>query len=136
MSRRKFPDSIYEEAATLRERGWGLQRLANRFGCSVGVLRWNFLKLGAETKSSAKRVLPQTRPGAPVFMRNGHAVRSYTPADDELILRLEREGLGDTAIGRRLDPPRKPNSIKGRLMTLARHEARREAAAEARQAAE
>jgi hypothetical protein len=62
--------------------------------------------------------------GPAVCMRNGKAVRRFTPADDEKILSLSLAGKSDTEISRALD--RRPNSIRGRLMTLARHQARAE----------
>ena len=58
--------------------------------------------------------------------RNGFAVRHFTPEEDDRLLALEAEGKTYTEIGRLMN--RKPNSIRGRLMTLARREARAEAA--------
>jgi hypothetical protein len=55
-------------------------------------------------------------------------VRRFDEFDDALILKLEGQGLGPSAIGRALNPPRQPVSITARLRILARQEARREQA--------
>ena len=132
MSARKLTDAQIEEAATLREKGWSIGRLAIRYGCSTGALYWHMLRLGADPPKLVASEMQRTRVGPAEVMRNGVPVRSYSPADDMLIMRLDAEGKGYTAIGRALSPPRKPNSVRARLMTLARHENRREAAREAR----
>jgi hypothetical protein len=59
-----------------------------------------------------------------VHERSGHLVRRFTEAEDEQILVLKERGLTNAAIGRRLK--RAPHSILGRLMTLARQDARRD----------
>lgn len=53
-------------------------------------------------------------------------MRAFTPDEDARLLAMEAEGVKRSVMARRLG--RKPNSVRGRLMVLARHEARREAA--------
>jgi hypothetical protein len=60
-------------------------------------------------------------------VRKGRPVRPFTPEEDALITRLSIEGLSPSEIGRRVD--RKPNSITGRLATLARIDELQECAA-------
>ncbi|WP_339543485.1 hypothetical protein, partial [Pseudomonas sp. JAI120] len=58
------------------------------------------------------------------YNRGGHIVRPFSAADDALLLTLEAQGINIAEIARRIS--RKPNSVKGRLMTLARRDARAE----------
>jgi transposase-like protein len=102
----------------MRERGCTVARIARHLGCSQGAVSWNLLKLAAEPPKG-------TRPwsgvrGPLVVTRGNHVVRRFTPEEDARLLALEAEGLGDTEIGRRLG--RKSNSVRGRLMTLARRD--------------
>ena len=71
-------------------------------------------------------VATMTAPGPAVVHRGDHVVRRFMPDDDARLLALDAEGLGHSAIGRAMGRP--ANSIRGRLMTLARREARAEAA--------
>ncbi len=128
MKKRKLSAEQIDEAAELREQGWTYQRIADRLGCSAGAIEWQMLNLGAETEETATRELPQTAPGPAVVLRGGLPIRRFQPADDALLLRLRAEGTGPAEIGRALDPPRRANTVTARLMTLARHDARREAA--------
>ncbi len=59
-------------------------------------------------------------------MRNGHPVRRYSAEDDAKLLAMEAEGKRIAEMARALG--RQSNSVRARLMTLARHEARAEAA--------
>jgi len=131
VSKRKLTEEMLEEAANLREKGWSLGRLANRYGCSEGAIAWHMLRLGADVPRLATKELEQTYTGPMETTRGGFVVRRFSPADDALIRKLDAEGKGTSAIGRAFDPLRLPNSIRGRLMTLARHDARREAAQDA-----
>ena len=63
------------------------------------------------------------KPGSS-FERSGHEVRRFTVEEDELLLDLKSKGLTNAAIGRRLN--RAAHTVLGRLMTLARQDARRE----------
>lgn len=109
-----------EAIAADRERGMSLPAIAQKYSCSQGSAAWHCLRLGADPPK-AKPIDTRIR-GPLVVKRGGHQVRRFTPDEDALLLELERRGLGDTAIARELR--RKPNSVRGRLMTLARHEER------------
>jgi hypothetical protein len=128
---RKLTQDQIDQAAELREQGLSIGQIANRFRCSEGWIYYVLLRAGADSPKVATRELPQTALGPSVSMRNGRLVRHFQPAEDALILRLSAGGMGETAIGRALEPPRRPHSVKARLMTLARHEARRDAARDA-----
>jgi DNA-directed RNA polymerase specialized sigma24 family protein len=71
-----------------------------------------------------------------VFLRKSETqtafqVRRFTTEEDDWIVEYELRGYSHAEIGRRLG--RKPNSIKGRLATLARREERALAATEKKQ---
>ena len=112
--------------AEMREAGLSISRIAQKLGMSDGSVAWQCLKFAADPPKLATRVPARTAPGPVVVMRGGHQVRHFTPEDDAQLLALEAERLTISEIARRLG--RKPNSIRGRLYTLARHDARREAA--------
>ena len=64
-------------------------------------------------------------PAMPMTVTRGdHIVRRFTSDEDSVLLQLEAEGLRICEMSRALGRP--PNSIRGRLMTLARHQARKE----------
>ena len=54
------------------------------------------------------------------YLREGFLVRTFTEAEDDLMLALEGEGLDPNAIARRLG--RNRQSIIDRLTALARHD--------------
>ena len=68
----------------------------------------------------------KARIGPAIVRRGDHIVRRFTEKEDALLLELEAQNLNYSEIARRLD--RRRNSIVGRLATLARREARAEAA--------
>lgn len=114
---------------------WGVEVIAREIGCSKGSVDWALLREGADVPGVKHQI--RDIPIEPVIhMRNGRPVRRYTKADDELLLELEAQGLNPVQIGKRFAPARQPNSITGRLRTLARREARLEAMAEALTVAE
>lgn len=126
---RLLDDNQLDELGQLREQGSRLSALARhakrRWGVDIhpNAISWQMLRIGADLPPG-KRQAP--RVGPMVVQRNGHVVRRYTPDDDRQLLALEAQGLSPSEIGRRMNPTRKQNSVRGRLMTLARHEARRE----------
>lgn len=124
MPGRRFTDEQRDQMAERREAGETVAAIAVAFGCSTSMVYWTCLALGAE-KPGAKP-LPTAVRGPMVMQRNGYAVRRYTPEEDARLIALEAEGLGDTEIGKAMG--RRPNSIRGRLMALARRQARSEAA--------
>lgn len=115
------PEEI-DEIVRLRECGISYQQISQRVGISEGSVYYHCLKQGAEPPKP--RPLPEGIVGPPEFNRGTYKVRRFTPAEDARLLELEAEGLSQYEIARRLG--RKRNSINGRLMTLARREARAE----------
>jgi hypothetical protein len=110
----------------MRERGLGFAHIGNEIGCSSGAVYWHCLQLGVEPPKPqwplrAVRVgsnLPTT------YERKGRMVRLFTPEEDERLLQMREKGCSITEICKKLD--RRSNSVVGRLMALARREARRE----------
>lgn len=125
MAQKRFTDADYAEMAAMREDGTIIAAIAAKFACSIGLVAWTCLRLGADAPGAYKSI---TRDAQPLIIRNGHPTRGYNPEQDAIILEMEARGESLSAIGRRLG--RKHNSIKGRLMTLARREARAELRAE------
>lgn len=125
MTKSRLTEEQMERAIAMRERGLGCDLIGKEFGVSGGAIRWRFLMLGVEPPKPAR-----LKPGGPTVMQRGdHLVRRFTDEEDKRLLELEAEGLNNTQIGRALG--RKPNSVKGRLMTLARYAAREDEAADA-----
>lgn len=114
-----------ETIASMRERGCSYEQISRALGgVSSKAISWYCLRNGIDPPKP-----PPLRPDHhlryPTEMKRGnHIVRPYTPAEDAKILELAGQGLGNTAIGRRVG--RAPNSVLGRLMTLARRQAREE----------
>ena len=131
MSRRKMTDEQVAQAITWREAGRSVQWIANRLRTvSKGALSWLFLKEGVESPRTAGKVMQLRGKNAAgsVVRRGDHEVRRFSEQEDAELLRLAREGLGNSAIGRALVPRRARNVVAARLMTLARRDARREEA--------
>jgi len=124
MAARRFTDAQCEQMAERRESGQSYARIAHAFGCSASNVYWICLKLGADAPNA--KPSPSQARGPMVVMRGEHAVRRFTADEDARMLALEAEGKGESEIGKLLG--RRANSIRGRLMTLARREARTEAA--------
>jgi DNA-binding CsgD family transcriptional regulator len=127
MSRRgpgaRFTQAEFDRIAEMRERGLSYAQIARKFDCSAKAITWHCLRMGVEPPK--RTVLqPQGANGPAVVKRGDHVVRRFTAAEDALLLQLEGDGVIIAEIARRLD--RRANSIRGRLYTLARYEARRE----------
>lgn len=125
-------DADKQEAAELRERGLTYGQMRRRFASrgiavSQGALSWACLQLGADLPPERRKTAPR-RTGP--MKRGNHVVRPFTPEEDAELSRLAVGGLGATEISRRLGTGRAANSITGRLLTLARQQARAEDAAE------
>lgn len=127
---RILTDAQIDEMAELREQGRTYQQIANHFGTrgitiSAGSIQWQCMRVGADLPPERRR--PSCRRHEPSFRRNGHVLRPFTADEDERLLEFERAGLPISEIGRRIG--RKQNSVRARLMVLARREARAEDAA-------
>lgn len=116
---------VCKQAEELRRAGCSYAFIADRLGVSEGSVSWYCLKEGIDSPNTERKALPQTAPGPMVVKRGNHVVRHFSPDEDARLIAMEREGLNPTEIGRRLG--RRPNTIRGRLMTLARQQERAEA---------
>ena len=125
MPARKYSDETLNEAAELRESGMSEAAIAKRLGMSKGAVYWHCLKLGADSPNAAPT--KRTSSGPVEVERSGHKVRRFTEDEDAKLLEMSLAGARVADMCRALG--RKHNSIIGRLMTLARHEARLEDAA-------
>lgn len=106
-----------ERIAELREgKGYSYARIATIIGCSVGSVEWCCLKL-AIVKPNAQAQKP---PQPVTRMRGGRPVRMFTADEDSILEAMSQAGTSHAEIGRKLN--RSPNSIAGRLFTLARRQ--------------
>ncbi len=121
MAARKYSEAQIEAAVALRERGLTYSQIARKTGMSKSAVDWYCLKLGAEPPHLAP---PPRNVGMMIVQRGGHLVRRFTDAEDAILLRMEAEGHRLSDIARQVG--RRRNSVLGRLMTLARRDARQE----------
>jgi len=120
---RKLTDEQLEQMAAHREAGKTYAWLAAEFGVSVGAIRWQCLRLGAD-RPDGHRFLTKNPSGQ--TQRGGRQVRPYSPNEDAFIQERKLAGDSNSAIARALG--RKPHSILGRVMTLAMTQDRQERA--------
>jgi hypothetical protein len=118
----KLTEEQWQDVAARYEAGEKPKALRAAYNISAGLMNWNMLRLGANPPGAKQ--LTQLAPGPMIVRRGNHVVRHFSGDEDRLIEQLATQGLSDTEIGHRSG--RKPNSIRGRLMTLARQAARRE----------
>ena len=116
---------ISKHADTIAElrgvKGWGYERIGQHIGMSGNAVSWYCLVNFIERPGPPP---PVHSVGPMVVRRGNHDVRRFTADEDTRLLALEAQGLGYSEIGRHMG--RKPNSIRGRLATLARRDARAE----------
>lgn len=121
MGKRKFSEADFDRITSMREKGMSYQQIANSFGCSAKSISWHCLRLGADPPKPWP-LRPNYHLEHPLMKRGNHIVRAFTPEEDARLLALEAEGNNLTQIGRALG--RRWNSVRGRLMTLARRDER------------
>jgi len=124
MPKPKMTEQQLERAISLRHRSWSLADIADDIGLSVGCVAYQLLKAAVEAPKH-RQSLPSPKI-ATGYSRCGFAVRRFTVAEDQLLLELEARCATVKEISTAL--ARRHNSIRGRLMTLARREARIEEA--------
>ncbi|MER9421301.1 helix-turn-helix domain-containing protein [Mesorhizobium sp. M0317] len=122
--RSKLNDEQKAQVADLREAGMSYDAIGRRMDLSRGAISWYCLLDGIDSPKTARRVLPPLKYQS--YVRNGSTVLAFSADEDAQLLALAAEGTSHTEIGKIMR--RKPNSVSGRLATLARHDARREAA--------
>ena len=116
MTARKYTDDQVNEAAELREKGLSYGQIARMLDMSVGSVSWHCLKLGADSPNTITNV--DTPTGPMVVLRGNNTVRRFSEEEDRLLFEMDIAGKRVSHMAARLD--RKPNSVRGRLMTLAR----------------
>lgn len=115
----------------MRERGLSFRQISRKMVAAGVTLHPNTLSYiclvqGADSpKAMAKWKGPKLM--APIAMRNGAPVRAFTAEEDAQLRQWDAEGLSYSQMAHRLGRAR--NSVVGRMATLARHDARAEAAA-------
>ncbi len=124
MSKRKLTDEQIGRICEMRESGKSYAIIARVIGCSRGAVSWQCLRHGADKPGATN-----TQAAHPFECKRGnHTVRRYTPEEDALIIALAIQNFPRTGIAKRLG--RKPHSVMGRILTLARRENRREGASQ------
>jgi hypothetical protein len=119
---RILSDEQIGRMAAMRERGLSYVSIADWFtrnGTPISdrTIRWQCMRVGAFKPGAPHKCL-----GRQTFGRG----RAYTPAEDAEIVAMRNGGRRIGEIARELERPH--NSITGRLLTLAMHDAMREAA--------
>lgn len=128
MGAHKLKDEHKALIAELREQGYSYTRIQTALRIRVGVtistsaICWQCARAGVLPPKPSRALGQYIKD----YQRGGHRVRAFTPEEDAELLRLEAEGLGPYQIGKRLDPPRRSNSVMWRLATLARIQATKE----------
>lgn len=123
----RITHEMSEQIITWREGGQGYDAIARRLLISAGAVGYHCLKNAVDPPNPPP---PAKRRDGPIMRRSG-LVHPFTADDDALINALAVQSVSHVAIARQLtrrDParPRRPHSIKCRLMTLARQQARAE----------
>jgi hypothetical protein len=108
------------EIARLREKGWGLERLAEKFASRVGSISWCCLMAGVSPPGADRCKSSQNAFLEPEYTRNGKPVRRFLPDEDRLIKEMRESGATIADICRATK--RRHNSIVGRLAALAKQE--------------
>ncbi|EPR09896.1 hypothetical protein M527_07165 [Sphingobium indicum IP26] len=126
--KRILSDEQLAEMADLRERGWGIGRIAAHFTSggtpiSADAINWQCMRLGADAPPHLRG--KHTQPSAP-YRRDGNTCRPWSADEDKRLLDLEGKGTKINQIARQIG--RANSSVRGRLLTLARRDARREEA--------
>ncbi|HEV2747517.1 MAG TPA: hypothetical protein VGW34_09500 [Allosphingosinicella sp.] len=103
-----------EWAVERREVGWSTSRIGKALGVSSGAINYQCLKHGAVSPRQRWTATPET---ATVFTgRDGRTFRTFTPAEDEQLMALAREGRKIDEIGHIMQRAR--TSVRMRIMLL------------------
>ena len=119
---KRFTSHEISRIADLRYAGHSYAEIAEAVGSNVSTIKWVCLNecLEPEKPGPVKPVPTELI----IILRNGYQVRRYTQEEDARLIEMERRGLSLAETGRILH--RKPNSVRGRLMILARRDEREE----------
>ena len=123
MTINRLGDPEFAIMAEMRERRKTYAVIARKLKCSSGMVYWHCLRLGIDPYPTPLRAVPTE----PVIVKRGKfIVRRFTQDEDNRLLSMSISGMKEFHIAKALN--RGTNSIRGRLMTLARRDARMEAA--------
>lgn len=121
---RKLTDAQVEAICAAREAGAKYADIAARYAVSAGAIRWRCLANGAELPTG-----PGQRPagGMTYQTRSGRTVNRFNADEDALIRALSLQNYRASEIALAMtkrwpDRPRRPHSIRCRLVTLAHWE--------------
>lgn len=121
----KLSDNQVATIVALRESGHTYSHIARSVGCTLSAARYHCLQHGAERPGKSRIIAaPEV---ARTFNRGGKDVRQYSQEDDALLRALRMQGLSMPRIARRMR--RTYSSVRGRLITIARHDMLQEDAA-------
>lgn len=124
---RKFSDETIRQICEMRERGLSSGIIQRKLACqdvqiSHGAIHYYCLVNGADLPVAKRKAFNGT-PGQ-IIPRGNHVVRRFTPEEDVQLRALSLQGLTYVEIAKITG--RRHNSVRGRLATLARHDARQE----------
>lgn len=119
----RLTEQDFDQIVAMRERGCGYAEIGRAIGCSASAVSWHCLRLAVDPPKPYP-LRPDYHRTCPIVQRRGHVVRAFTPDEDARLIALDAQGLSYGEIGRALG--RRANSIRGRLMTLARRDDRAE----------
>ena len=119
--RNRTTSAMKERIVELRGvQGWTFAKIGDELGVSESTVSYHCLRDGIEPPGPVRP--PRDYNGKMVARRGSHIVRRFTPDEDRVLRQLSAAGVSNAEIGRRLN--RKPHTILGRLMTLARQDER------------
>ncbi|MBY6242807.1 hypothetical protein [Methylosinus sp. Sm6] len=127
MAQKRVTEVDKQTIVELRSQGMSYGKIGAIIGISEKAVGWYCLALAVEPPTPGKSW--EGIKGPAVVQRGGHMVRRFTAAEDSALLDLESRGATLAEMARALG--RASNSIRGRLMTLARRDERREQHGEA-----
>lgn len=127
----KIPEDLMPELEQRRSQGQSLGQLVRFLGrhgvtISESALSWQLLRNGIDLPKRRHQAA-RFQPGVTYTRPDGTICRTYTPEEDKIIRHFGAKGWRQSRITRALKRcgyERKPHSVLGRLMTLARHDAR------------
>lgn len=122
MGKRRVSEADKEMIVRMRQKGLSHRAIGAKLGISPAAVSWYCLQLAVEPPRPGKSW--DAIKGPAVMSRGNHVLRRFTPDDDARLLEMENSGATIAEIARALGRP--SNSIRGRLMTLARRDERRE----------
>jgi len=119
---RILTDAQLDEMCELREAGKTVRQIVRHFArqgikVSGGSIDWQCLRLGAFRPGISLPGLYAARP----CRRASGEVKPFTPAEDRQLLAMRKANAKYAEIARRIG--RRENSVRGRILTLARYEA-------------